>query len=261
MTIVTFPPLTKSQVGCFERDGFVVCPSLASPVACGKMRRIAEMHLSQLIAPVEYEVDVLYPGGPSDPDEPGGRTSRRLLQAFARDEVFREWSTSEILAAILAQLFASGTGVMLSQCHHNCIMTKSPGFSSATLWHQDVRYWSFDHENLISVWLALGTEDKSNGCLRVIPGSHLMELERGRLDASLFLRPELAQNKDLLQKVKVIELSPGDVLFFHARLFHAAGRNLTEETKLSPVFTYHEADNLPIEGTRSAKYPSIRVSV
>ena len=224
-------------------------------------KRIAELHLSQLIAPVEYEVDVLYPGGPLNSDAPGGKTLRRLLQAYARDVSFREWSTSQVVGRVLDQLFATGARIMLSQCHHNCVMTKSPGFSSATLWHQDARYWSFDHDNLISAWLALGPENKSNGCLQVIPGSHLMKLDLGRLDASLFLRPELSQNKELLRKAESLELDQGDVLFFHARLFHAASRNLTKETKLSPVFTYHEDDNSPIEGTRSANYPSIPVSV
>ena len=37
-------------------------------------------------------------------------------------------------------------------------MTKAKTYSSATLWHQDNRYWSFEEENLISVWLALGDE-------------------------------------------------------------------------------------------------------
>ena len=145
----------------------------------------------------------------------------------------------------------------MSQCHHNCVMTKEAGFSSATLWHQDIRYWSFDQENLISVWLALGEENKSNGCLRVVPGSHLQELDRGRLDASLFLRPDLSENKEMLKNAELVKLQAGDALFFHCRLFHAAGRNLTSKPKISPVFTYHQSGNRPIEGTRSANDPSI----
>ena len=54
-------------------------------------------------------------------------------------------------------------------------------------------------------------------------------------------------------------MEKGDVLFFHSRLFHAAGRNLSEETKFSLVFTYHEAGNRPITGTRSSRFPSVMV--
>jgi phytanoyl-CoA hydroxylase len=160
----------------------------------------------------------------------------------------------------LRAIFAAGFGhedVLLSQCHHNCLMTKHPGYSSATLWHQDIRYWSFDRPELVSVWLALGSEDEKNGALKVIPGSHLLELDRGRLDSALFLRTELEENQTLLASAQSVPLEPGDVLFFHCRLFHAAGMNLTDQVKQSLVFTYHAADNRPIPETRSALLPSI----
>lgn len=251
--------LSSRQIEAFNSEGFIVCPKLASADVCENLKQIAELHLRELIAPIEYEVDVGYPGAPVDKKAPGARTSRRLLQAYARDVAFRDWATFEGLAEVLSQLFGSQDGLMLSQCHHNCVMTKISGFNSVTLWHQDIRYWSFDEENLISVWLALGEENRSNGCLRVLPGSHHHELDRGRLDAAMFLRPDIPENKAFLQKAQPVELNPGDVLFFHCRLFHAAGRNLTDAPKLSPVFTYHLADNRPIEGTRSAKYPSIEL--
>ena len=61
----------------------------------------------------------------------------------------------------------------------------------------------------------------------------------------------------LLSTAISVPLEPGDVLFFHCRLFHAAGMNLTDEVKQSLVFTYHGADNQPIPETRSALLPSI----
>ncbi|HKI73833.1 MAG TPA: phytanoyl-CoA dioxygenase family protein [Pseudomonadales bacterium] len=250
--------LSDIDLAAFRRDGFLVARSLADRTTCVKMREVARDHLAQNLAPVEYEVDVRYPGSPTHADAEGGQTVRRLLHAYARNAVYRDWATSEPVAARLRQLFACES-VVLSQCHHNCMMTKQPGYSSATLWHQDNRYWSFDHQNLISVWLALGDETRANGCLRVLPGSHLLDIESGRFDAALFLRTDLPANKELVATAKTVELAAGDVLFFHSRLFHAAGRNLTDETKFSLVFTYHEADNKPIEGTRSSRFPGINL--
>lgn len=248
--------LSEIELGAFRRDGYLVARSLADEVLCRQMRDIAAEHLARRLAPLEYEVDVQYPGSPHSIDAEGGDTTRRLLHAYTRHPVFRQWATSDILEHYLLQLFGSD-GVELSQCHHNCIMTKQPGFSSATLWHQDNRYWSFDQQNLISVWLALGDETKANGCLRIIPGSHDLEIEPGRFDAALFLRTDLPENKALLSRAHTVELKRGDVLFFHSRLFHAAGRNLTDEVKYSLVFTYHEPSNRPIRDTRSARFPGI----
>ncbi len=250
-------PLNETEQAAFARDGFLVRKGFVDEAALAEMRAVASEHLAQLIAPIEYEIDVRYPGAPVDPNAAGARTSRRLLQAYARHAAIRDWATRPDLALLLRHLFRSDDDVMLSQCHHNCVMTKAPGYSSVTLWHQDNRYWSFDHENLISVWLALGNEDRHNGCLRVIPGSHRLSLDSGRFDAALFLRPDIADNKALIADAIRVELEPGDVLFFHSRLFHAAGRNLSDDTKFSVVFTYHERSNQPIADTRSAKFPSI----
>ena len=73
---------------------------------------------------------------------------------------------------------------MLSQCHHNCVMTKHPG-CSATLWHQDIRYWSFDRPELISAWFALDQEEAVNGALRVIPEA-MSEIDRAVWTARYF---------------------------------------------------------------------------
>lgn len=250
--------LSEIDVAAFKRNGFHIARSLVSGALCEQMRAVSRDHLAQNLAPIEYEVDVNYPGSPAHADSAGGNTPRRLLHAYARHSVFRDWATSASIRHYLMQLFGSDE-VLLSQCHHNCIMTKHPGFSSATRWHQDNRYWSFDQENLVSVWLALGNETRANGCLRVIPGSHHVDLEPGRFDAALFLRTDIPENKSMLSGARALELSAGDVLFFHSKLFHAAGRNRTGEIKLSVVFTYHEQANHPIWDTRSARFPGIQL--
>ena len=66
-----------------------------------------------------------------------------------------------------------------------------------------------------------------------------------------------AASKPLIRTQRRVELDPGDVLFFHCRLFHAAGHNQTADTKFSLVFTYHAADNHPLPGTRSASLPDM----
>jgi phytanoyl-CoA hydroxylase len=239
----------------FRRDGFVVVRSLAPEALRARMRDLAQAHLASAIPPLEYEADVKYPGAPASHDAPGGRTVRRLLQACARDPVFREWATSQPLAVRLRQLLASD--VELSQAHHNCVMTKDPRYSSLTNWHRDVRYWAFEKSELVSVWLALGRERFENGCLLVLPGSHAMDFRPEQLDAAQFLRTDVEDNRELLARQTAVELEPRDVLFFHARLFHAAGNNQTQDTKLSVVHTYHAADNRPVAGSRSAALPEI----
>jgi phytanoyl-CoA hydroxylase len=84
-----------------------------------------------------------------------------------------------------------------------------------------------------------------------------MEFLPEQLDAAQFLRADVESNRALLARETAVELDPGDVLFFHCRLFHAAGANQTRDTKFSVVHTYHAADNRPIAGTRSAAVPDV----
>ena len=246
---------SAADIERFVRDGYVVVRRLAPEELRARMLEVARSDLAEAVPPLEYEADVKYPGAPASHEAAGGRTVRRLLQATARDPLFHQWATSTVLAARLRQLL--GDHVELSQAHHNCVMTKDPRYSSVTSWHRDIRYWAFDRPELVSVWLALGAERRENGCLLVLPGSHRMEFLPEQLDAAQFLRTDVEANRALLQRETPVELDAGDVLFFHSRLFHAAGSNTTGETKFSVVHTYHAADNRPISGTRSAALPDI----
>ena len=249
---------SAAELARFATDGYFVARGLVSRAECAAIRAVAQRDLAAETAPVEYEADTQYPGAPASRDAPGGRTVRRLLQAYGRDTLMARAGTAPAMASRLKQLL--GVHVELSQAHHNCVMTKNPSYSSVTNWHQDIRYWSFRRPELVSVWIALGREFSDNGCLLVLPGTHTHEIKAGQLDAALFLRPELAQNQGLIQTQRQVELDVGDVLFFHCRLFHAAGNNRTSETKFSLVFTYHSADNPPLPGTRSAALPDISLS-
>ena len=242
----------------FRRDGYLVVRGLVDRAGVEEMRATVLRALDPLQAPVEFEADVGYPGSPASRDVAGGNTPRRLLHAYSRGPVFRRRATDPGIAATLRSVMREDR-IEMSQCHHNCVMTKHPGFSSETSWHQDIRYWSFDAPELVSVWMALGPERRENGALLVIPGSHRLDLDRGRFDRHLFLRPELPENRALIDSAVLVELEAGDALFFHCRLFHAAGKNGSDSTKLSAVFTYHAAGNRPIPGTRSDRYPSVPV--
>jgi len=246
---------SEAEVDQFERDGFVIARGLADPGVCRQMMACTRAGLAAATGPVEYEADLHYPGAPGSRAAAGGDTIRRLKEAHGRDLVFTQFVSQPSLVRRLQQIL--GPDVVMPLAHHNCIMTKQPRYSSETGWHQDIRYWSFERPDLVSVWLALGRETPENACLYVIPGTHALPISRDRLDDALFLRPELAENAALIAQKVSVELEPGDVLFFHCRTFHAAGRNRTDQTKYSVVFTFRPADNPPRPGTRSASMPEL----
>lgn len=251
-------PLSEHETQRFDRDGFLVRRGLIDRSRTEKLIQLIDHSLNPALAPVEFEADVHYPGAPKSKSSPGGHTPRRLLHAYSRDAQFQAIGGDPAIVSTLKALMGTDK-ICLSQNHHNCVMTKHPGFSSITSWHQDIRYWRFDRPELVSTWLALGPENESNGCLMVLPGSHQLELDPGRFDAALFLRTDLKANAELLATAQAVELAAGDVLFFHSRTLHAAGQNNSDAVKRTLVYTYRAEDNEPIPETRSAVFQDIPI--
>ena len=146
--------LSNQQLTDFREQGFLVLPALASSQYCQQVLQFAQQQLALAIPPLELEAQTGYPGAPATLDAEGGATVRRLMQVAARDQLIMEWATGPLLATPLKQLL--GQQVLLSQAHHNCIMTKQPRFSSLTGWHRDSRSWQFRRPELISAWCRWG---------------------------------------------------------------------------------------------------------
>ena len=249
---------TAEETQAFDRDGYYICRNLIPAHYIETMRWVTQRDLRLLQGDLEFEAELNYPGAPESLDAEGGKTVRRLRQAISRDPVFCLLLKENFLLNRLKQLV--GEHVVMPLSHHNCIMTKQPRFSSDTGWHQDTRYWSFTTPQLVNLWIALGPENKQNGCLQVLPGSHKQATSKELLDEDLFLRTDLPENQAVLSTAIHVELAPGDVLFFHARCFHAATRNYSSETKQSVVFTFRTLENAPLPGTRSSAMPELLLS-
>lgn len=248
-----FEQTKKQQVAALRRDGFVISRGLVDSARLAQIREVAVRQLTEGRAPVEYEAALRYPGAPDSREAPGGDTIRRLLDAYARDAVFRDFATSAEIRTWMEMYF--GEPAILSRAHHNCVMTKHPDYGSLTGWHRDARYWSFQRDDLVSVWLALGSETPTNGGLWLVPGSHLLDLPKDSFDAQAFFLSEQPQNQGLITQAISPTLEPGDALFFHCNTLHSAGRNLSADIKYSVVFTYHARGNAARVGTRSASKP------
>jgi phytanoyl-CoA hydroxylase len=247
----------QTQIAALKRDGFVVVPSLLPADAREALEGSALRQLAARVPPFELEADLKYPGAPSSQDAAGGKTIRRLLDAYGRDPLFARWGVAPAVGEWMRAYF--GEDVSMSRAHHNCLMTKHPRYGSMTGWHRDIRYWSFAREELVSVWMALGEETSDNGGLWFVPRSHAMTFGEAQFDAAKFFRLDRADNAEIVSSAVSPALAPGDAVFFHCNVLHSAGQNRSDAVKLSLVYTYHGVSNAPKPGTRSASKEEVRL--
>lgn len=234
--------LTNDQVEEFKTNGFLLIRNYADPKRCDQIREKALEHLAQKIEPIESEEEYLQ-------KESSSTTVRRLRQVYDRDPLFAQWMTNSDIRPALEQLLGEEPRLLLA--HHNSIMTKLPQKSSVTSWHQDIRYWHYENDNLLSVWLSLGDEYLENGLLEFIPGSHKMHFTPEQFDEQSSFRDDLPQNQEIISKRVHYELHKGDIVLFHAKTLHYANQNSESTPKISFVYSVRGVSNKPIAGTNS----------
>jgi phytanoyl-CoA hydroxylase len=247
----------RPQIETLRDKGYVVVPRFVPAAMLARLNDVARAQLAARADPLEFEADLQYPGAPKSRSADGGTTVRRLLDAYTRDAVFAECGTSDGVREWMETYF--GESVLMSRAHHNCVMTKHPLYGSFTGWHRDIRYWSFEREDLVSVWFALGKEEIDNGALWFVPGSHRMTFDGERYDAAKFFRTDRADNAGIIRAGDSPRLAPGDAVFFHCKTLHSAGQNRSDAVKFSLVYSYHGRSNPPAAGTRSSSKPEIPV--
>ena len=255
--------LSDSQLAQFLEEGFLILPKFADKLMCDTINDLAKVHLHYQIPPIETELEYSLKSKEERKSISDAHSQeheervyiRRLRQVYSRDIVFKQWMENEKIRPILKQVL--GEKVAISIAHHNSIMTKMPHTSTQTSWHQDFRYWHFDTDNLVSIWLALDNENAENGVLEFIPKSHNMLFTENQFDEKEYFSETLEENKSIIKTKVSHNLQKGDVVLFHCKLLHRANKNASSKAKISFVYTVKGVSNHAISGTRSDSFPDV----
>lgn len=124
---------------------------------------------------------------------------------------------------ILTQIMGESPKLFANQA-----MLKPPGIGREKPWHQDHAYFNLPLDTcIVSAWVALDQATPENGCMRVIPGSHLdgPVVHFNRRDWQI-CDTDIARNR-----VIAVPLEPGGVLLWHGRLHHGTPANLSEKRR------------------------------
>ena len=126
-------------------------------------------------------------------------------------------------------------------CWNTIFWIKEAGSQSFVSWHQDLRYWGLDTNDLVSVWLALSPATLESGCMRVLPDSHKGDLlphnDEYQQDNLLTRGQEIAVKVDETKTV-AMPLEPGEISLHNVRLAHASGPNWSIDRRIGISLHY-----------------------
>jgi ectoine hydroxylase-related dioxygenase (phytanoyl-CoA dioxygenase family) len=238
--------LSDAQKAAFDRDGYVVLRQVLSP-----------SELDQIEATFTRFIRGEVPGMGRDLCDMSGKYDKAfedfsiinaMLPCFYEpsfaDNVFRR-----ICNSIAEQLIGADATYDYDQ-----FLAKKPGKADAVFsMHQDLGYWpsGTPDDRTTTCSLALDDADESNGCLRVVPGTHREASLRphkplfadGDRNKSHILSVQLAPDEvEVLLPVR-----RGDVTIHNERIIHGSGGNSSERWRRTYVLAHRTRDCVAYE--------------
>lgn len=112
---------------------------------------------------------------------------------------------------------------------------KLPNGGTSTHWHQDNFYFGTDTDQIVSCAIYLEPTDNANGCLKVVPGSHLAgtiaEHEKNPKGHGSWTQVDEATAVDVV-------CPAGTVVLFSANLLHGADDNHSDRSSFRTAWHY-----------------------
>ncbi len=155
---------------------------------------------------------------------------RKLMEFIPYDHRLAAVSRHASIMSIVQRLV--GTEVRVIQ---DMALLKPPRVGRDKPWHQDTAYFRVQPLDLvIGVWIALDPALPENGCMHVIPGSHLAGPQPHYHTYSCQLPDDAVD----VERDVVVPLQPGGVLFFSGLLHHGTPPNTSTLRRRALQFHY-----------------------
>jgi len=214
--------LTKEHLNCYQKQGYLL-PNiqLFDQATQQELTLIFEEHLAGKGTKKSDELDT-----PHFHD-------KRLLDFLLKDSVLD----------IVEDLIGPNIGLFSSH-----FISKEAGKGRRTPWHEDSSYWEgrFDHlDKIVTIWLAIDATSVDNGCMGVIPESHLKaaaEYENVEDPSSSTFETEIKSGTFNPKDIVWFELEKGHFSLHDARIIHGANANTSNQRRAGYTMRYFALD-------------------
>ncbi|MES2463723.1 MAG: phytanoyl-CoA dioxygenase family protein [Armatimonadota bacterium] len=209
--IITPRTLTEEEIRFYQMEGYVVLRSLLTPDA------------SQALYSEVMNIMEIIGLGHTKLKQSGEYLPGSGLDTFINSSVML--SLAEALMGGESTLYMPFTAV------------KSGGGGGEFHFHQDNQYTRFDGPG-INLWTALSPMTEENGCLKVVPRSHLHGTLPSHSPEGDGHRAVTFEPEDFVS----VSMDPGDCIAFSRLTVHGSGPNISAKPRVAYAVQYHRDD-------------------
>jgi hypothetical protein len=239
--------LSDDKVEQFQRDGFTVAEGFLSAAEVKELLDDTDrICAGSTLADHDKSRIEMEPK-----QQPDGARVRRLYEPCSHYDRFRQLSEEGELLDSLEQLI--GPDILF---HYSKLNMKPAEIGSIVEWHQDLAYHPLTNRDSVAVLIYLDDTDRSNGCLRMIPGRHTvapMDHTDGR-----FFQGKVTEAVDESTAVDV-EGGAGTAIFMNAMTPHASALNTSTKPRRTLILSYRAADAFPVYTGEMTAATEVRV--
>jgi phytanoyl-CoA hydroxylase len=241
--------LTPEQVATYHRQGYLVLPEVVTEAELGPLEEIFQHFLRAEVQGMGRDFcDMSGPYGRAFEDfNLINAVLPRVYWPALADNVFEQRATS-----IARQLIGDDATLDYDQ-----FLAKRPRRPKAVFaWHQDLGYWpcGTPDNRTVTCSLALDMATPENGCLQVVPGSHLEPQLRAHRPAAWTTSPELRDEAHTLSvelraedRVVALPVRRGSITVHNERIVHGSPGNDTDGWRRTYVVAHRSRATVEYE--------------
>ncbi len=140
-------------------------------------------------------------------------------------------------------------------CWSSSFFTKEARDPAFVSWHQDATYWGLSEPDVVTAWVAFSDSQVDNGCMRVMPGTHLhaqLPHKDTFAEGNLLTRGQEVQVDVDPSKAVDVLLQPGEMSLHHVLLVHGSDPNTSDRRRIGFAIRYVPAYVRQVAGPRDS---------
>jgi ectoine hydroxylase-related dioxygenase (phytanoyl-CoA dioxygenase family) len=181
----------------------------------------------------------------------------QIIDIWVSSAPFKQLLSHPLITEGLAQL----TEAEELRIWHDQIQYKPPQKGGINMWHQDAPLWPIIAPMTeVTAWVALDDADEENGCMSMVPGSHLWGDNISFLQQLESYEAMPKRFKEHPVSVKRCPVKAGEVHYHHALTWHGSHANTSGRPRRAIALHYMTQDTRFVASGEHIMKPYVEVS-